>query len=56
MVKKSIVGTGRADKNQIKMMVKMLLGGCELDSEDSADALAVAICHSHHYQTKIKIK
>ncbi|MCT4575486.1 MAG: crossover junction endodeoxyribonuclease RuvC [Alphaproteobacteria bacterium] len=56
MVKKSVVGTGRADKNQIKMMVKMLLGGCELDSEDSADALAVAICHSHNHQTKSKIK
>ena len=55
MVKKAVVGTGKADKNQIKAMVKMLLCNCELDSEDSADALAVAICHSHHYQTKIKL-
>jgi crossover junction endodeoxyribonuclease RuvC len=55
LVKKSVVGTGTADKNQVKAMVKILLGGCEIDSEDSADALAVAICHSHHYQTKSKL-
>jgi len=48
IIKKAVVGTGKADKNQIKAMVKMLLCNCALDSEDSADALAVAICHANH--------
>lgn len=56
LVKKAVVGTGRADKNQIKAMVKILLANCKLDSEDSADALAVAICHSHYLQTSNFIK
>ncbi|MBL6664611.1 MAG: crossover junction endodeoxyribonuclease RuvC [Rickettsiales bacterium] len=43
-VKKAIVGVGRADKNQIQVMVKMLLPQSDIDSEDEADALAVAIC------------
>lgn len=46
-VKKSVVGTGHADKNQIAMMVKTLLPG-SLAKADAADALAVAICHAHH--------
>ena len=47
-IKKSVVGTGHAAKEQVQMMVKMLLPGCLLDSVDAADALAVAICHAHH--------
>jgi len=54
LIKKSVVGSGHADKNQIQMMVKMLLNA-SAKSADSADALAVAICHAHHYQTKLKI-
>ncbi len=48
LVKKAVVGTGTANKDQIAMMVKMLLPGCLPQSADAADALAVAICHAHH--------
>jgi len=48
LVKKSIVGAGRADKNQISQMVQMILPGCGKHGEDAMDALAVAICHAHH--------
>ncbi len=45
-VKQAIVGYGRADKNQIQQMVKMLLNLKEIPKpDDVADALAVAICH-----------
>ena len=48
LVKKTVVGTGHAAKEQVQMMVKTLLPGARLESADSADALAVAICHAHH--------
>ncbi|MCU0894025.1 MAG: crossover junction endodeoxyribonuclease RuvC [Rhodospirillales bacterium] len=51
LVKKSVVGSGHACKEQVKMMVGVLLPGAELASEDAADALAVAICHAHHRET-----
>jgi len=51
-VKKSVVGAGHAAKAQIGMMVRTLLPGCACLSEDAADALAVAICHAHHAQTR----
>ena len=47
-VKKTVVGSGHAAKEQVQMMVKTLLPGCEIASADAADALAVAICHAHH--------
>lgn len=50
-VKQAVVGTGRAQKDQVGMMVRTLLPGCLVKSADSADALAVAICHSHHLTT-----
>tara|TARA_E500000331_G_C17232289_1_gene703177 strand:+ start:618 stop:1169 length:552 start_codon:yes stop_codon:yes gene_type:complete len=46
-VKKTVVGSGHAAKEQIQMMVKNLLSRCEIATPDSADALAVAICHAH---------
>ncbi|MGH6942242.1 crossover junction endodeoxyribonuclease RuvC [Hypericibacter sp.] len=51
LVKKSVVGAGHAEKQQIQRMVKLLLPGCLIESADAADALAVAICHAHHYNT-----
>jgi crossover junction endodeoxyribonuclease RuvC len=48
-VKKSVVGAGHADKNQIQMMVKILLPKSNVKSADEADALAIAICHAHHH-------
>ena len=50
-VKKTVVGSGHAAKQQIEMMVKTLLPGCEVASADAADALAVAICHAHLRQS-----
>ncbi|MBM3484366.1 MAG: crossover junction endodeoxyribonuclease RuvC [Alphaproteobacteria bacterium] len=46
-VKKTVVGAGHADKNQIAMMVRRLLPGAGEPASDAADALAVAICHAH---------
>ena len=47
-VKKTVVGAGHADKNQIQVMLKILLPKAEPKSADAADALAVAITHAHH--------
>jgi crossover junction endodeoxyribonuclease RuvC len=47
-VKKSIVGVGHADKNQVAMMVQRLLPNSGGVTADAADALAVAICHAHY--------
>ncbi len=47
-IKSAIVGYGRAEKSQVQMMVRHLLGLPETPTpDDAADALAVAICHSH---------
>ncbi len=51
MVKKSVVGAGHADKNQVGMMIRTLLYGCGTMGADEADALAVAICHAHYAQS-----
>ncbi|HEY0910977.1 MAG TPA: crossover junction endodeoxyribonuclease RuvC [Bradyrhizobium sp.] len=50
-VKKTVVGAGHADKNQILMMLKILLPKAEPASADAADALAIAITHAHHRQS-----
>ena len=47
-IKKAVVGTGSAAKEQVQMMVRTLLPGVTLAGPDAADALAVAICHAHH--------
>lgn len=47
-VKQSIVGTGKADKDQVAFMVRRLLPKAGEVSADAADALAVAICAAHH--------
>jgi crossover junction endodeoxyribonuclease RuvC len=44
-VKASVVGYGRAEKRQVQLMVRTLTGQT-VESEDAADALAVAICHA----------
>ena len=51
LVKKAIVGTGRADKRQVAAMIAVLLPGAGTASADAADALAVAVCHAHHALT-----
>lgn len=47
-IKKAVVGVGRAQKGQIAMMIKILLNNPKVNSEDEADALAVAICHNNN--------
>ena len=47
-VKKTVVGVGHADKDQVAHMVKMQLPGVSLAGPDAADALAIAICHARY--------
>ncbi len=51
-IKQSVSGNGRATKEQIQHMVKTLLNLKKLPPTDSADALAVALCHLHHHRTR----
>ena len=53
LIKKSLVGVGHADKKQVRMMVRMLVPGADVEQADAADALAVAICHVHHRTSPI---
>jgi crossover junction endodeoxyribonuclease RuvC len=46
-VKKSVVGTGAAEKQQVQAMLKVLLPGAVIAGADAADALAVAIADAH---------
>ncbi len=47
-VKQAVVGYGKAEKNQVQHMVKALLGLAAIPKpDDTADALAIAICHAH---------
>ena len=48
LVKKTIIGAGHGEKAQIRMMVGVLLPKADPQSEDAADALAIAVCHAHH--------
>ena len=48
VIKKSVVGAGHAQKQQVHHMVKILLPRAAPQSADAADALAIAICHAHH--------
>ena len=52
-VKKTIVGAGHAEKGQIRAMVRVLLPRATFDSDDAADALAIAICHAHHRTARV---
>ena len=56
LVKKSVVGSGHAAKQQMGMMIKTLLPACGTIGEDEADALAVAICHAHHGQIQTGLR
>src|ERR1051326_4975633 len=52
LIKKTVVGAGHAGKEQVQSMVRRLLPGFAIAEADAADALAVAICHAHHAQTR----
>lgn len=47
-VKKSLSGSGHADKSQMLTMIKMLLPTANITQPDAVDACAIAICHAHH--------
>jgi crossover junction endodeoxyribonuclease RuvC len=49
-VKKSVIGVGHGEKQQIHMMLKVLMPKAVFKGNDAADALAIAICHAHHRQ------
>jgi crossover junction endodeoxyribonuclease RuvC len=52
-VKQAVVGYGRAQKKQVQEMVRILLNLKEVPKpDDTADALAMAICHAHSYQSR----
>ncbi len=55
LVKKTIVGAGHAEKAQIRMMIGVLLPKADPQSEDAADALAIAVTHAHH-RTSVLLK
>ncbi|MCC5855555.1 MAG: crossover junction endodeoxyribonuclease RuvC [Idiomarina sp.] len=53
-IKQAVVGTGAANKDQVQHMVMQVLKLPHKPQADAADALAVAICHAHTYQTLIR--
>ena len=56
-VKSSVVGYGRAEKSQVQLMVRSITGmGDAIESEDAADALAVAICHATNVQNPANLR
>ena len=54
-VKQLVVGTGAADKEQVQHMVRQLLKLPGNPQADAADALAVALCHTHTVQSLIRM-
>ena len=55
-IKTSVVGYGRAEKQQVKMMVHSLLAlETPIESEDACDAIAVAICHATRTSTALRL-
>ncbi len=55
LVKKAVVGSGGAQKEQVHAMISRLLPGARILGSDSADALAIAITHAHHLATSRRI-
>ncbi|MBB2203788.1 crossover junction endodeoxyribonuclease RuvC [Gluconacetobacter takamatsuzukensis] len=54
-VKRAVVGTGAASKDQVEMMVRRLLPTATIRRADASDALAVAICHAHHRASALRV-
>ena len=51
-VKKTVVGVGHAEKEQVQAMIRMLLPKADPKSADAGDALAIAITHAHHRKAR----
>ena len=54
-VKKTVTGSGAADKEQVMLMVMYLLKLDKRPQVDASDALAIALCHMQHRQTLIPL-
>ncbi|WP_158770613.1 MULTISPECIES: crossover junction endodeoxyribonuclease RuvC [unclassified Paraglaciecola] len=54
-IKQSVVGNGNAQKTQVQHMVTFILKLPGTPQADAADALAVALCHSHTHENLIKM-
>jgi crossover junction endodeoxyribonuclease RuvC len=55
LIKSSVAGYGNADKRQVQIMVRALLGMAEIpEPADAADALAVALCHLQNQQFRAR--
>ncbi|WP_425092681.1 crossover junction endodeoxyribonuclease RuvC [Tropicimonas sp. S265A] len=54
-IKKTVVGVGHAAKEQVQHMVKLQLPGAVLAGPDAADALAIAMCHAFHLQSRKRV-
>ena len=54
-IKKSVVGVGHAQKEQVQAMVRRLLPPCRVEQADAADALACAIAHAHLAGTRARM-
>lgn len=54
-VKQAVVGYGRADKEQVAKMVRLILGLEKLDRSDESDALAIAITHANLFRSKLHL-
>ncbi len=48
LIKKTLTGAGKAQKQQMVAMVKYIFPGIEIKTEDEADSLCIAICHCNH--------
>lgn len=55
-VKKALVGTGTAEKQQVQHMINMLLGIKSKMALDESDALAIALCHAHNSVTRLRMR
>lgn len=56
-VKRAVVGGGRAEKEQVAHMVRVLLGNQRVEAKraDVTDALAIAICHAHTWSARARL-
>ena len=55
-VKQGLVGNGRAEKEQVLHMVRVILGMQGKMALDESDALAIALCHAHSHATRCQIE
>ena len=55
-VKQGLVGNGRAEKEQVQHMVRVILGMQGRLALDESDALAIALCHAHSHATRRQIE